>query len=381
MSPDERRVFVDQGILSPVDVATRDRWLSTVATLPALRDRVRELSRQALATPGPTAPSELQQMIRELEEIAGQKTSVDSLVWNGPTQEYVKPTLLGRSVLEDLSTWQKHLEGRSFEQFQQDLSTYRGGLFDTIQRADLTYRGLVLTEQMRADNDVTFGDPFTTVDLRFASVVLAKRSLDPTLLAQSFEYFNMAVNWGSWNKEDRLVGSTVLASLPGNLQTVRTDFERLRIALESHGILPEDRIFAAAAMADRFAFVASHLTGVFDPPHAPSAMLAASPLEPFEAIDVFRDCISAITRRNFFELTLEIENLALVMCYGVAPLGLGYLAANLPPGAIPPIPAPLAAVPLYGPSWYAWHTYWVYRPLGRYIATHPVHVHTIAAFG
>src|SRR5256885_16158424 len=59
----------------------------------------------------------------------------------------------------------------------------------------------------------------------------------------------MHVNWGSWNKEDRLVGSTVLASLPGDLQTVRANFERLRIALESHGILPEDRIFAAAAMA------------------------------------------------------------------------------------------------------------------------------------
>src|SRR5207244_12039020 len=94
-------------------------------------------------------------------------------------------------------------------------------------------------------HDVTVGDPFTTVALRFASIILAKRSLDPSLLAQSFEFFNMAVNWGSWNKEDRLVGSTVLASLPGNLQTVRTDFERLRIALESHGILPEDRIFAA----------------------------------------------------------------------------------------------------------------------------------------
>src|SRR3989442_12463201 len=250
MRPDERRLFVDQGILSPVDVATRDGWLSATATLPTLRDRVRELSRQALATPGPTAPPELQQMIQELEEIAGQKTSVDSLVWNGPTQEYVKPTLLGRSVLEDLSTWQKHLEGRSFEQFQEDLSTYRGRLFDTIQRADLTYRGLVLTEQMRADNDVTFGDPFTTVDLRFASIVLAKRSFEPTLLAPSFEFFNMSVNWGSWNKEDRLVGSTVLASLPGDLQTVRTNFERLRIVLESHGILPEDRIFAAAAVAD-----------------------------------------------------------------------------------------------------------------------------------
>src|SRR5207245_11719241 len=58
------------------------------------------------------------------------------------------------------------------------------------------------------------------------------------------------VNGGSWNKQDRLVGSTVLASPPGALHTVRTDFERVRIALERHGILPEDRIFAAAAMAD-----------------------------------------------------------------------------------------------------------------------------------
>ena len=59
MSSDERRIFVGQGILTPVDAATRDRWLTAVAALPALRDRVRELSRQALATPGPTAPPEL----------------------------------------------------------------------------------------------------------------------------------------------------------------------------------------------------------------------------------------------------------------------------------------------------------------------------------
>jgi hypothetical protein len=370
---------------------------------------------------------------------------------------------LGRTVLEDLTTWQKHLEGRSFEQVQQDLSAYRGSLIETLHRADIIYRGLVMSEQIHADDEITFGDPFTTVDLRFASMVLAKRSLDPTLLARSFEFFNMSVNWGSWNKEDRLVGSTVLASLLGNPETVRTNFERLRIQLQSQGILPEDRIFAAASMADldpsgwdlvfsrideihrrrpplnaillsalarssysvddalarfdaalagmadrgykdglhveaaaailasapiergamveRFAFTAAHLAGMFDPPHAPAAMIAASALEPFEAIDVFRDCLSAITRGNFFELTLEIENLALVMCYGVAPLGLGYLAANLPGGAIPQTPSLVAAVPAYGPSWYAWHTYWVYRPLGRYIATHPVHVHTIAAFG
>jgi hypothetical protein len=31
--------------------------------------------------------------------------------------------------------------------------------------------------------------------------------------------------------------------------------------------------------------------------------------------------------------------------------------------------------------WYAWHGHYVYRPIGWYIATHPMHVHTVAAFG
>jgi hypothetical protein len=463
MNPDERNAFVNGGFLNPVDVATRDRWTASVAGLLTLRDRFRELSRQALATPGPTAPPELRKLILDLEERTREKTSLDSLVWNSPTQEYLRLTLTGKGVLEDLLTWQKRLEHRSFEEFQKEMAAYREGLFQTIYRARVINRGLAMMEAMRSEDEATFGSPFTTVDLRFASVILAKRPVDPNLLARSFDFFNTATNWGSWNKEDRLVGSAVLASLAGDPSAVRASFERLRILLTSHGILPEDRIFAAASMADldpswwdlvltrideirrqrpalnalmvcamarssypvdealarfdaalsgmaargyrngihveaaasilasapvdreemvnRFVLMATHLAGVFDPLYAPSAMVAANSLEPLEAIDVFRDCISAITRSSFFDLTLEIEDLALVMSYGVAPLGLGYLAANLPPGAIPQAPAAVAAVPLYGPSWYAWHTYWVFRPLGRYIATHPVHIHTVAAFG
>src|SRR5439155_823733 len=197
-------------------------------------------------------------------------------------------------------------------------------------------------------------------------IILAKRSLDPSLLAQSFEFFNMAVNWGSWNKEDRLVGSTVLASLPGNLQTVRTDFERLRIALESHGILPEDRIFAAAAMADLdpswWDLVFSRIDEIHRRRPPLNAILlsalARSPYSVDEALARFDAALAGMATRCYKD-GLVVEAAA----------------------SIPPIPVPLAAVPLYGPSWYAWHTYWVYRPLGRYIATHPVHVHTIAAFG
>ncbi len=463
VSADERASLVSEGLLGPVDPATRDRWTAAVTGLLPLRDRVRELSRQALATPGPTAPPELQKMISDLEEITRQKTSLDALVWNGPTQEYFRLTLPGKGVLEDLSTWQKRLEGRSFEDFQREMAGYREGLLQTIARADSLYRRLFLVEEERLDEEMPFGfSPFTTVDIRFASMILSKRPVDPILLARLFEFYSADVNWGSWNKEDRLVGSTVLASVPGDPGPVRANFEQIRFRLESHGILPEDRIFAAASMADldpsswdsvfarlddirrqrpvlnallvsalarspysveealgrfdaalsgmaargyrdglhieaaasilassqipqesmvdRFSFAASHLAGVFDPAYAPSAMLAASPLEPMEAIDVFRDCIGAITRRGFFELTLEIEDLALVLSYGVAPLGLAYLAANLPPGAVPQAVAITEAPPI-APSWYVWHTYWVYRPLGRYIATHPVHIHTIAGFG
>jgi len=464
VTPEERDLVVSQGFLGVVDTATRDRWTAAVSELPSLRDRVREMSRVALATPGPEAPPELRQMIADLEQATRARASLESLAWNGPTQQFLLPTLAGRNLLADLTTWQTRLEGRTFEDFQEEMSVYRAVLTHTVGRAYAVYRGLLDDEATQDVEMVPTGLLLTNVDFRFAAMVLAKRSVDPSLLVRSFQLFNHETNWGSLNKDDRLIGSAILASFPWDLGSVRQNFERIRIALASHGILPEDRIIVAvsltdlpenwwtqvltrideirrlkpslnsllvstlarspypvtdalrrfdgalAAMAakghkdgihmeaaaailgaaqipadgmvDRFAFTVAHVAGTFDPPYAPAAMLAASPLEPLEAIDVFRDCLGTVTRNGFFDLTLEIEELALIMSYGVAPLGLGYMAANLPPGA-PVVPAPpvAAMVPAWGTSWYVWHNYWVYRPLGRYIATHPVHVHTVAAFG
>lgn len=464
MSPDERDVILSQGLLAAVDAATRDRWTAAVAGLPSLRDRVRDLSRQALETPGPTAPPELRQMISNLEELTRQKANVESLVWNGPTQQYFLPTLPGRTVLTDLSTWAARLPGRTFEDFQKEMDVYRAGLWQTTNRAAQLYNGLILDEQSRMEDDLPPSLEFTNVDLRFASMILAKRGLDPAFSVPAFQYFHHETNWGSLYKDDLLIGCAILAAQSGGMFTVREKFERLRIQLEYHNIRPEERIFVAAsltdldeswwtlvfqridqiqrarpalnalllsalarsaytvdealvrldaalagmaakgyrdgiqieaaaallasaqipkeAMADRFAATMSHVAGSFSPPYAPAAMLAASPLEPIEAVDVFRDCIGAVTRTNFFDLTLEIEELALILSYGVAPLGLGYLAANLPPGApVPPAPTVAPGAPVWGTSWYVWHHYWVYRPIGMYIATHPVHVHTVAAFG
>lgn len=464
VTPEERNALLSLGLVKNVDPATRDRWVADVANLPSLRDRVRDLSRQALATPGPDAPPELRQMIGSLEELTRAKATLDALVWNGPTQEYLMVPLAGRTQLEDLKVWRSRLGSMEYEAFEDQMGQYRAGLNQLVSRASLIYNGLVTNEQYTPEEFLeSSAQPFTTVDLRFASMILAKRPVDPVLLIREFEYFHRDTNWGSFGKEDLLVASAILSALPWDLPTARNNFERIRIQLEYHGVLPEERIIVAASLADlpegwwapviakideiqkarpnlnsllvsalarspypaaealarfdgtlagmgtkgyrdgiqlqaaaailasaqfpaetlvdRFAATTSQVAGAFDPAFAPAAMLAANPLEPAESIDVFRDCIGTVTRMNFFELTLEIEELALIMSYGVAPLGLGYLGANLPPGTPPAAPTAAVAAPVYGASWFVWHNYWVYRPIGYYIATHPVHIHTVAAFG
>ena len=464
VQPSEREELVSQGFLVSVDAPTRDGWTASVAGLAALRDRVREMSRVALATPGPVAPPELQQMVASLEELTRQKTNLETLVWNAPTQEYFLPTLAGRNVLADLTTWQRRLEGRTFPDFLREMYDYRAALFQAVSRASAIQGGLLWDEETRDAEETPMELSFTNVDFRFAAMILAKRAINPSLLVSAFQMFHHDTNWGSLNKVDRLIGSAILASLPWDFATVRNAFERLRVELEYHGVQPEDRILAAASLADipqsawaevleriddlhrgrptlnfllasalarspyepadalarfedaltgmaargykdgihieaaasllaagpmareimvdRFSVAISHLAGTFDPPFAPAAMIAANPLEPLEAIDVFRDCIAVVTRSSFYDLTLEIEELALILSYGVAPMGLGYLAANLP--AAPPVQRVAPMAPPVSPlatSWYVWHGHYVYRPIGWYIATHPVHVHTVAAFG
>ncbi len=464
-TPEEHDLLVTQGLVKRVDPATRDRWTAAVSNLPSLRDRVRDLSRQALATPGPDAPPELRKMISDLEELTRQKAALDALVWNAPTQDYLQVPMPGHNLTEDLTTWQSRLGARDLDAFRQEMDAYRTGLGDLVTRARNIHNSLILDEESRVTDVVADAAPYTSVDFRFAATILAKRPIDPYLLVRAFQWFNHDTSWGSFSKEDHMVASAILASLPADPVSVRQSFERLRIQLEYHGIMPEDRIIVAASLADlheswwpevfsridaiksartslnallvgalarspysveetlgrydsvvngmtakgfkdgiqlqvaatllataqlpqeglvdRFSETLSHVQGSFDAPYAPAAMLAANPLEPHQAVDVFRDCIGAVTRMSFFELTLEIEELALIMSYGVAPLGTGYVGANLP--AAPPLAplAPAAAPVFLGPglSWYVWHNYFVYRPIGRYIATHPVHIHTVAAFG
>src|SRR5207247_2062516 len=187
--------------------------------------------------------------------------------------------------------------------------------------------GLLWDEETRDAEETPMELSFTNVDFRFAAMILDKRAINPSLLVSAFQMFHHDTNWGSLNKVDRLIGSAILASLPWDFATVRNAFERLRMELQCHRVHPEGRILAAASrlaagpmaretMVERFSVAMSHLAGTFDPAFAPAAMIAANPLEPLEAIDVFRDCIAVVTRSSFYDLTLEIEELALILSYG-----------------------------------------------------------------
>src|SRR5207247_2375709 len=222
----------------------------SVAGLAALRDRVREMSRVALATPGPVAPPELQQMVASLEELTRQKTNLETLVWNAPTQEYLLPTLAGRNVLADLTTWQRRLEGRTFPDFLREMYDYRAAIVGAVSRASAIQGGLLWDEETRDAEETPLELSFTNVDFRFAAMILAKRAINPSLLVSAFQMFHHDTNWGSLNKVDRLIGSAILASLPWDPAYVRNAFERLRVELEYHGVQPEDRILAAASLAD-----------------------------------------------------------------------------------------------------------------------------------
>ena len=147
VSADGGDALLGLGLVKTVAPATRDRWVAAVASLPSLRDRVRDLSRQALATPGPDAPPELRALIGSLEELTREKATLDGLVWNGPTQEYFLVPLVGRTVLEDLKTWHARLGGGIFDAFEQEMGQYRAGLTQLVNRASPISSGPVMSEQ------------------------------------------------------------------------------------------------------------------------------------------------------------------------------------------------------------------------------------------
>ncbi|OGS46417.1 MAG: hypothetical protein A3K66_04335 [Euryarchaeota archaeon RBG_16_67_27] len=182
-----------------------------------------------------------------------------------------------------------------------------------------------------------------------------------------------------------------LLGLSRSMHTVEEASARYRAsqeALMALGVAGGDSLDAAAAilasspmlvpvLAERVGRLLGELRGVFDPPIVAAAMLSSSPLEPNESHELFKEAVGAVSRMNFFDLTLEIDDLALLMVYGSGPE-----IARFTLEGIPPAPGPLVEPVLARPSvWYTYHDFWIHRPRALYLRTHPAHIHTIPYFG
>lgn len=184
---------------------------------------------------------------------------------------------------------------------------------------------------------------------------------------------------------------TGLARSPHAIEAAIARFEEVTARMARLGYADGEPIAMAGALLasapepldvllERFHEIAKRLTSTFSPPAVGGALLATSPLDANEAFEALQECIGAVTRGNLFDLTLEIESLGLALASVTDPLDLrSALAGPPPPGAV--VSQVVAPARIVGSWWLASHGRFVYRPLVRYVASHPAHVHTVPAFG
>jgi hypothetical protein len=127
--------------------------------------------------------------------------------------------------------------------------------------------------------------------------------------------------------------------------------------------------------APRFAYLDGRLHEIVSTPAA-AGMLAATPLAPEEAWDFFQATVAAITRASYFDVTSEIDYLALILGIDPGP----FLATALPTG----LGGPLAEVPMDASIANAGYLAYQQRVFPTYVywaSAHPVHFHAVPAFG
>lgn len=125
----------------------------------------------------------------------------------------------------------------------------------------------------------------------------------------------------------------------------------------------------------RFAYLDARLHDIVGTPAAP-AMLAATPLAPEEAWDFFQATVAAITRGSYFDVTSEIDYLALILGVDPGP----FLTSAMSPGAVIPVAEVPPSASLANASYFAYQQR-VFPTYVFWAAAHPVHFHAVPAFG
>jgi len=178
----------------------------------------------------------------------------------------------------------------------------------------------------------------------------------------------------------------ILARSPYQVNVVLQRYASASDTLRKIGYAPDPGGVTAAVLlavsphpVDRFlprmAFLDDHLREVIASPAA-AGILAANPLAPEEAWDFFQGAVGAVTRSGFFDVTAEIDYLALILSLDPGP----FLSSAIPSGTFVPgvdLPPPAS---LQASAFVAYHTQ-VYPRFVIWSAAHPVHFHSVPAFG
>jgi hypothetical protein len=185
-------------------------------------------------------------------------------------------------------------------------------------------------------------------------------------------------------------GAAAMARSPYPVEELPARYSAALEVLSAHGFAGGEPIPSAAALlaasphatpilGERFAALLTQLADVFEPPMLPTALLTALPLEPSEAVHLFHLAVATITRGGFFDATVEIDYLAILLMYGEGPRVLASPGAGVALSGVAP-PGPLLT-PEVGRVWMLYNNYWAMRQLAAYTLTHPIHIHSVPVFG
>jgi hypothetical protein len=188
-----------------------------------------------------------------------------------------------------------------------------------------------------------------------------------------------------------------LARSKYSVEDVKSRFDGLIAALVTSGHQENTDLRAACAimagspqpvevLTRRFETLASQLKYVFDTPTVAAGMLAGGPLEPDEAMHVFKEAVGVVSRANYFDDAAEVENLALLLTNGYGPDAQAVQSTpqvstftQVAPGVPEEVQRQGGTTPWY--HWYYWHHRYYGRPTFWNYRMHPGHMHTVPHFG
>jgi hypothetical protein len=245
LGDDEQSELVSLNLARPVDHDEKRSMESAVREMDSIAGRIRRMTRSfdSMRSGGihweagsdggrqkGDGREELQSSLGRLEELARQKTTLDSLVFNTRTNHHLLLTLDGRRTLVDLDAWDVRFGELPLVDFLKKMAALKSKMATSVKRASSMVRSF------------TSPEPGLIVpEIRGPALMMAELGKDPERLvtlmgrtSSSYQDEHMVKN------EDKILEATLLASSQGGAEAVLSRFKETRRTLSDRDLLSED---------------------------------------------------------------------------------------------------------------------------------------------